>query len=301
MEMKRTDLALEAKELWEESAEKETKLSGVIAKEREEGGFRTIFVEIVDKEGEEALGKPKGRYVTIEHPRLGEKERGELIHGAELLARELRGMVKLAPKETVLVCGLGNRHMTADAVGPLSMEWVLVTRHLISTSPEYFGEFRGVSALATGVLGDTGIESGEIIQGVVEKMKPDCLIVVDALASRSVHRLYASIQISDTGIIPGSGVGNHRMALNKETMGIPVIALGVPTVVDGMTLCLDLLEKAGQGGEAVEKALHFAKDMFVTPREVDAYTKSLSKVLGMGISLALHESLGLEEVEMFLS
>lgn len=204
----------------------------------------------------------------------------------------------LSEREPVLVCGLGNRNMTPDAIGPNSMDSVLVTRHLISGEPKQFGGFRPVSALALGVLGDTGIESGEMIHGVAETVKPACNIAVDALASRSVRRLFRTIQLTDTGIIPGSGVGNHRMPLNRESMGVPVIAVGVPTVVDAMTLCMDLL---GEEGAKREAYIQEGTEIFVTPKDVDCFGAVLSKIIRLGISLALHDNLAAEDVERFLS
>ena len=155
--------------------------------------------------------------------------------------------------------------------------------------------------MAAGVMGDTGLESGEVISALVKATKPACVIAVDALASRSVKRLFHTVQLTDTGIVPGSGVGNHRMALNEETLGVPVIALGVPTVVDAATLCLDLLEETGHAGQDPEALLKLGSNLFVTPREVDSYGETISKVLGLGISLALHVDLSVEDVEMFLS
>ena len=297
----RTDLALEAKELWEESAQETTQLSGVIAREEKVGNYNITHVEVVDAEGEKALGKPIGKYVTMEMEKLCTQGKSDYIMAAEALADQLGKLLEIPEKGPVLVAGLGNRDVTPDIIGPKTLESVLVTRHLVELVPEHFGRFRPVSAVEAGVLGDTGVESGEVIHAVAEAIKPTCIIAVDALASRSLERMFRTVQITDTGIVPGSGVGNHRMALTKETMGIPVIAIGVPTVVDAGTLCIDLLEKTGQPDKDPEALLKLGSNLFVTPREVDSYGETMSKVLGLGISLALHVDLSVEDVEMFLS
>lgn len=301
MQQRRTDLALEAKELWEESSGKTTQLSGVVAREEDIGNYHIVRVEILDEEGEEALGKPRGRYITLEAPGLCTAGRSDYFTAAEALAGQLTPLLPEASKAPILVVGLGNRHMSADAIGPLSLESILVTRHLITQAPEHFAHFRPVCAIAPGVMGDTGLESGELIAALVQELSPCCVIAVDALASRSAQRLFQSIQIADTGIKPGSGVGNHRMSLDAETLGIPVIALGVPTVVDAGTLCLDLLEKSGHPEFDHRPLLEAGADLFVTTRDVDQAGETLAKVLGLGISLALHVDLSVEDVEMFLS
>jgi spore protease len=301
MGSRRTDLALEAKEIWEESAQETTQLQGVVAREEKVGNFKVTHVEIVDGEGEKALGKPVGKYVTLEVADLCTKSKSDYTQAAELVADQLGKLLKVPNRGSVLVAGLGNRDMTPDIIGPKTLESVLVTRHLVKLAPEHFGTYRPVSAVAAGVLGDTGVESAELISAVSKSVKPSLIIAVDALASRSIDRLFRTIQISDTGIVPGSGVGNHRMALNEETMGIPVIAIGVPTVVDAGTLCLDLLDKTGHKDLDPEALLKIGSDLFVTPRDVDSYGETMSKVLGLGISLALHVDLTVEDVEMFLS
>ncbi len=301
MEHRRTDLAVEAKALWEESAGETTELPGVIAREETEGPYEITWVEILDAEGEEALGKPAGHYVTLDVGGLAAEGKAHYAEAAELLARELGELLPVDRKASVLVAGLGNRDMTSDAIGPQTLEHLLVTRHLIEMAPEHFAEFRPVSAIETGVMGDTGMESGELISAVVDNVKPDCIIAVDALASRATERLFRSVQLTDTGIVPGSGVGNHRMPLTEENLGVPVIAIGVPTVVDAAPLCLDVLTEAGFDEVQMEKVADLGRDFFVTPRDVDEASRSMSKVLGLGISLALHPALTVEDVEMFLS
>ncbi len=301
MQNRRTDLALEAKELWEESATQTSQLPGVLAREEQIGAYQVTHVEILDAEGEAALGKAKGHYVTIELPESPTDGRAAYLPVAEALARQLQELEVLPQKGTVLVVGLGNRRMTPDILGPLSLDSLLVTRHLIELSPEHFATFRPVCAVATGVLGDTGLESSEVIAALCARLQPDCVIAVDALASRSASRLFRSIQLCDTGIAPGSGVGNHRLPLTRDTLGVPVIAVGVPTVVDAATLCLDLLEQSGHPAFDHKALLDAGADFFVTPRDVDQAGAAMAKAIGFGLSLALHVDLSVEDVEMFLS
>ena len=195
--------------------------------------------------------------------------------------------------------GLGNPAMTADAVGPLALESVLITRHLISAMPRQFAGFRPVAAFRTGVLGTTGVESAEAVRGLVEQVRPAVILAVDALASRRQGRVCTAVQLSDTGIVPGSGVGNHRCALNQETLGVPVFAIGVPTVVDAATLAADLLEESG--AERVdEDRLRDHGSYLVTTRDVDQQVRDLAKVIGYGINWALQD-LEIEEINALLS
>ena len=197
--------------------------------------------------------------------------------------------------------GLGNRAITPDNIGPKAADQTMVTRHLVERVPEHFGSFRPVAALAAGVLGTTGMESGELVRAVAETLRPACVIAVDALASRSLRRVCRTIQLADTGITPGSGVGNARAALNAETLGVPVIAVGVPTVVDAATLTCDVLAEAGKG-ELDPAALQGAGDgLIVTPKDIDTQVHDLAKVIGYGINLALHTGLTIGDVELFLS
>jgi spore protease len=228
--IKRTDLAVEARELWEESAKKTTALPGVEAEDDVVENYNVTRVRILDEQGAKILDKPIGLYITLELGDFFERTHPQAFAEAvRALAQEMRPMIPEKVNHTALIVGLGNRNITPDAVGPLSMESVMVTRHLVEKIPDVFGHMRQVAALTPGVLGMTGIESGEIIRGVIGKTNPDLIIIVDALASRALNRLCTTIQIADTGIVPGSGVGNARAALNKETLGVPVLAVGVPT------------------------------------------------------------------------
>ena len=297
---RRTDLALEAKAIWEEGA-RGGELRGVTTRETEREGFAVTRVDIVDDQGARALGKPCGAYVTVELDGLERREQDAFGRAARAVAAELSALLKLKPGESVLVVGLGNRSITPDAVGPLAVEHTMVTRHLVEKLPEHFGSFRPVSALAAGVLGTTGVESGELAAAMAGAVKPARVVAVDALASRSLSRLCRTVQIADTGIVPGSGVGNARAALNKETLGVPVIAVGVPTVVDAATLCADVLAEAGRPGLDPGALGDSGRGVIVTPREIDSQVADISKVIGYGLSLALQEGLTVADVDMFLS
>ena len=246
---KRTDLPLEARELWQESAERTTRLAGVKAVRRKLEGYPVTRVDILDERGERALGKPRGGYVTVDLTTFWQREDGLLRAGGPGGGRGAEGAA--APGGAGAGGGPGEPGMTADAVGPLAADSVLITRHLISAMPRQFAGFRPVAVFRTGVLGTTGVESAEAVRGLVERVRPALVIAIDALASRREGRVCAAVQLSDTGIIPGSGVGNHRAALNAETLGVPVFAVGVPTVVDAATLAADLLEESG--AEAVDE------------------------------------------------
>ena len=189
--------------------------------------------------------------------------------------------------------------MTPDAVGPLAADNILITRHLIAAMPKHFAGFRPVAVFRTGVLGTTGMESAEAVRGLVAEIKPSLVIAIDALASRRVGRVCATVQLSNTGIIPGSGVGNHRSALNQETLGVPVFAIGIPTVVDAATLAADLLEESGVENIGPE-ALQGGGGLMVTTQDIDRQVRDLSKVVGYGINWALQD-LEIEEMNALLS
>ena len=293
----RTDLALEAKELWQQSASQQTKLEGVEAREHTREGFGVDVVQVLDKRGEQALGKPAGTYITLTLDGLKRREEDAFGRAARAIAGELTPLLaSLDESAPVLVVGLGNRAITPDAIGPLVHQHTMVTRHLVEQVPEHFGSFRPVASLSAGVLGTTGVESGSLIRAVCDAIRPACVIAVDALASRSLHRVCRTVQLADTGIVPGSGVGNHRKALNRETLGIPVIAVGVPTVVDGATLAMDLL-----GHEEPPELARGVENLMVTPRDIDSQVADLSKIIGWGISLALQPGLTMADLELLLS
>ena len=295
---KRTDLALEARELWQESAGKTTRLAGVKATKRKQEGYPVTRVDILDQRGEEALGKPRGTYLTVDLTTFWQRREDFFQRAVRAVGAPLK---ELVPTEgPVLVVGLGNRAMTPDAVGPLAADHVLVTRHLISAMPRQFSGFRPVSVLRSGVLGTTGVESAEAVRGLASEVKPACVIAVDALDSRRTGRVCAAVQLSDTGIIPGSGVGNHRSPLNAGTLGVPVIAIGVPTVVDSATLAADLLEESGITDYDAEDLQKSRQNLMVTSRDIDQQVRDLGKVIGYGINWALQD-LDIDEMNALLS
>ncbi len=285
---KRTDLAVEAKQLFEESAGKTTELPGVKAKDYERLGFAVTAVEILDSRGSEALNKPVGDYRTVSI--APSRDASEFSRAVECLGKELATLIPdLPPDAPVLVALLGNAGITPDAVGPETAGNIFVTRHLRSASPQ-FQSLRPVSAVCTGVLGTTGMESSELIRAAAESVKPAMVIAVDALVARSFTRLCKSVQLSDSGIVPGSGVGNHRGALTRESLGVPVIVVGVPTVIDAATMAADLLKDSG-AGSCEPKELKDDGSLIVTTRDIDSEVKLFGRMLGYAISLALQPGL----------
>ena len=285
MAQQRTDLAAEAHEL------RGGALPGVVQEESKVQGFAVTRVEVKTAEGAAALGKPEGVYLTLTLDEFLRREEDSFPRAAAALAELLR---PLLPEGDALVAGLGNRAVTPDIIGPLAADRTLVTRHLVRSMPDRFGGLRPVAALAPGVLASTGVESGALVRAAAEALHPACVIAVDALAARSAQRLCRTVQVSDTGIVPGSGVGNHRQALDRATLGVPVIAVGAPTVVEASTLVMDLL------GREDDADLPGA-GLFVTPRDVDQKAADLARVIGYGISLALNPQLTVEELELLLA
>lgn len=298
MVQRRTDLAVEAHEMWKESAAETTRLSGIRAEEGEREGFPTTVVTVLNEEGAAALGKPVGRYVTVELDGLLRREVNAFHRAVRAVAAEVEALVP--PEGAALVVGLGNRAITPDLVGPLAADHILVTRHLVTHLEEHFGHLRPVAAVAPGVLATTGMESGAVAAALTRELEPACVIAVDALASRAIDRLCRTVQLSDAGIAPGSGVGNHRTALDRSSLGVPVVAVGVPTVVDGATLALDLLSQAGRDDLGHEALNGKGSDFFVTPREVDSRVADLAKVIGYGVSIGLNPSLTVDDLAMLL-
>ena len=280
MDKLRTDLAMEARELWQNSADFSTNVEGVLHAEQVKDGILVTTVEIRSEDGAQAIGKPKGRYVTLSLEDVQRRDSSAFPRTVRIIAEELGAFLKgVDGGKPVLVAGLGNRFITPDALGPGAHRNMLVTRHLVREMPEQFGYLRPVASLAAEVLGNTGVESGEVVKSVCEAIRPCCVIAVDALAARSMDRLCRTVQISDTGIAPGSGVGNHRFELTRESLGVEVIGIGVPTVVDAATLCADLT--------GADTRPEQGRSLMVTPRDIDSRIADLSRLLGYGISLAL--------------
>ena len=295
----RTDLALEAEQLFRAENAPPGLIPGLHATEKIKNGFTLSTIRVLDGQGEAAIGKPRGSYITVELGALLRREQGAFSEACALIAGELRELLQLPVSGSVLVAGLGNRDITPDAIGPLALDYVMVTRHLRDRLPEHFAGFRSVCGVKSGVLGTTGIESGHMIASLCRSLRPTAVVVIDALASRSMSRLCRTVQISDTGIVPGSGVGNARQALNRDTLGVPVIAIGVPTVVDAATLAFDIVNDAGL--DIDPDTLHSSGGMIVTPRDIDRNVRDMAKLIGYSLNLALHKGLTIQDVDMFLS
>ncbi|MBQ8230768.1 MAG: GPR endopeptidase [Lachnospiraceae bacterium] len=295
----RTDLALEARE---SISEAESELRGVRVEEyyHEEDDIRVTKVMIDTKNAAKAMGKPMGVYVTMEAPAMVEPDDGYHREISQCLADELKEMIPNSDKEqSVLVVGLGNREVTADALGPQVVDNLFITRHVVKTygKAAYNKQVMNqISSIEPGVMAKTGMETAEIIKGVVDETKPDVIVVIDALAARSTKRLNRTVQITNTGIQPGSGVGNHRNALTMESLGVPVIAIGVPTVVDAATIVGDALEKILSGDSEFDHMKYMGQhraafselnNMYMTGKDIDAVVKRVSFTVSEGINLAL--------------
>lgn len=274
----RTDMAVEAHDLLRNSAEK---TDGVeLAVSKKDGITRTV-IDITNDNGARALNKLCGRYVTIEAPDL-KYSTDTCDNVSKMLAEEIRAMCK---GSKVLVAGLGNRMITPDALGCAVVDKLIITAHMKKYMPGVFGDdFGCVSAVAPGVMGKTGIETLKIIKSIADTEKPDTIIAIDALAGADISRVTTSIQIADTGIAPGSGVGNHRDGLNESTLGVKVIAIGVPTVIAAEIL---------SGGKNDEKY----KSLMVTTNDIDLVIRRMSRTVANGINLALHKGLSIKQSE----
>ena len=306
----RTDMAIERNDIYKKQNNIENQIDGIETEEEEKNQIKISRVKILNEQGEKALAKPKGDYVTLDVKNIKTVDEEGIEKIAEVLGNELRIIIKkhISDTEDILVVGLGNLYVTPDALGPKVVPEIQVTRHILQYMPSAMPEdTRPVSAISPGVLGITGIETMEILKGIVDNIKPKMLIVIDALASRSIERISSSIQIADTGIVPGAGVGNTRKEISIKTLGIPVIALGIPTVVDLASItndCIDLFIESLQqkamsndylnklkekdNYEEIKEAL-IPKDynMIVTPKEIDKLIESMSKIVSKGINMSL--------------
>lgn len=294
----RTDLALEATERF---TEENVEIRGVEISEDydEEKDVRTTVVKITTENGARTMGRPQGNYITIEAPGLSMSDEDYHREISEKLALHLKKLIHLEREQSILVVGLGNSAITADSLGPHVVDNLYITRHMIR---EYGLKSMGkermhrVSGIIPGVMAQTGMETSEIVQGIVTETKPDVVIAIDALAARSTRRLNRTIQITDTGIIPGSGVGNHRVGLTEENLQVKVIGIGVPTVVDAATIVrdsmahlLDALEETEQKEFLEEMISPHLHTMFVTPRDVDETVKYLSYTISEGLNIAFSQ------------
>lgn len=283
----RTDIALERQEMLADTDQK-----GIKVKKWQKENAQVTEIEILNDCGEKILNKPKGKYITVDLP--------EFSHESELLDGRLTALTEsiknLLPDNTekVLVAGLGNENITPDALGPLCAKQIFSTRHIKGEliTDLNLPNLKSVASVSTGVLGQTGIETAEYIKGIVTLINPDAVIIVDALASRRLSRLGKTVQLTDTGITPGSGVGNFRMTIDKTTLGVPVISMGVPTVVDGNTIVSDLT-----GNENKNHQIN-ADEMMVTPREIDTIITRAARLLSLSINCALQPTM---DPQMFLA
>ena len=298
----RTDLALEAKE---RIGSEEGLVNGVDFDEKQrDNGVVVSTVRILTKNAQKTMGRPKGCYITIEAPDMIENDEGYHRNISMELAKNIQTLIpQMAKKDakelSVLIVGLGNRAVTPDALGPRVVDNMFITRHILKEYGKYaFGneQVNKISGIVPGVMAQTGMECLEIVRGVVKETNPDLVIAVDALAARNTKRLCRTIQLTDTGITPGSGIGNHRDALNKESVGVPVISIGVPTVVDAATIVNDtmhtLLGELQQSEElcSISNSLANLNAMFVTPKDIDESIRRLSFTISEGLNIALSKN-----------
>lgn len=294
----RTDLAVEALD-FDEGKKAAKALRGFSRTQEESEGFSVTRLVIHTDEVAQALEKPKGTYATLDLGALIRREEDAFPRACHALAGLLRELLAGSGDGAVLVVGLGNRSITPDAVGPIAAGHVIATRHLVSHVPEHFAGWRAVSAVAPGVLGQTGVETGELLHGLRDAVKPAAVIAVDALATGRLSNLMRTIQVTNTGINPGSGVGNARGELSGKTLGVPVVAVGVPTVVDGATIAHEICTQAGVTGcEALDD---LAQPVLVTTRDIDREVSDVARVIGYAVNLALHPHLTVEGVDLYLS
>ncbi|MZT25799.1 GPR endopeptidase [Butyricicoccus sp. BIOML-A1] len=291
----RTDLAVEAIENHKSAAA----LPHVRQSDRMLEGFAVHEVRILSEDAAREIGKPQGRYLTLELDALIRREEDAFPRACKALSTLLRELLPRPNDGPVLIAGLGNRMITPDAIGPQTADHVIATRHLVAQSPAVFADWRPVSALAPGVLGQTGVETGEVICGVLDRVRPAAVIAVDALAAGRLSRLLRTVQLADTGITPGAGVGNARAALNEETLGVPVIAVGVPTVVDGATLAHEISSQLGQ--PACEALDDLSQPVMITTRDIDREVADISRMIGYAINMALHPHLSVADIDLYLS
>ncbi len=306
----RTDLALERKDIYQK-ANNLNQIDGVESTEEKiNEKLKVTRVEITNKNGEKAIGKPIGNYVTIDMKNLKLAEDEDIQKASEVVANELKKIIELHTDKhgDILVVGLGNIYVTPDALGPKVINEIDVTRHIIKYLPQFVDDnTRPVSAISPGVLGTTGIETIEILKGIVDNIHPKLLIAIDALASRSIERISSTIQISDTGIVPGAGVGNTRQEISQKTLNIPVVSIGIPTVVelatlvsDGIDIFIDRLQDKAESNEylnrlqqndkyeEVKEALNVGDyNMIVTPKEIDDLIENMKDVVARGINFAV--------------
>lgn len=305
----RTDLAVETREMYKQAQKLDDEIPGVETTiDDSNRDIVVTSVKIISDEAAEAMGKAKGEYITIDAPKLKLNDENFNEKVGDKLIEVIKQITNMKSTDIVLIVGLGNEKITADALGPKVISKVDITRHLLEYVPQYMDpNTRSVCGIAPGVLGTTGIETGEIIKGIVEKIKPNLIIAIDALASRRIERIATTIQIANTGIVPGSGLGNNRNAITEETMGVPVIAIGVPTVVEAAVIANDALElyvEKLQSEARSNKELNelISKDNYeeiksalmpndinlvVTPKDIDELIENIKEIIVRGINFAM--------------
>lgn len=287
----RTDLAVEGVESLKESGVSAGDSDGIIInKKKVDEDINVTSIEITDERGESVLGKPRGNYITIEVDGIIQEKAGIIERAAKAFAAELAAFISHSYYRKVLVVGLGNEKVTPDSLGPCTVSKVKITSHLFKIFDcDGDEEMSSISGLAPGVTATTGLETAELIQKVTAMISPDAVIAVDALAARNIDRVSTTIQMSDTGISPGAGMGNTRKELSEKTLGVPVIAVGVPTVIDSGTLIKEAMEEAGISEDNIEKYLESRNmDMVVTSTDIDIIIKDFSDIISNGINITLH-------------
>lgn len=308
----RTDLALERRDLYNKAHNVEKDVDGIETEEEQiDDKIKVSRVKVTNQNGEEAIGKPQGNYITIDFKSLKIANDDEIQKASEIVTKELKALLEkhVSTQDSILVVGLGNIYVTPDALGPKVINEIDITRHLLEYMPEVLDKnTREVSAVSPGVLGTTGIETLEILKGIVDNIKPKLVIVIDALASRSIERISSSIQLADTGIVPGAGVGNARKELTQNTLGVPVIAMGIPTVVeaatiaaDSLTLLIQKVQEQAQSNDFLNQLQEEDKytlikevlapeeyNFIVTPKEIDELIEKMKDVVARGINFAVN-------------
>ncbi len=287
----RTDLAIEQREMLPKGS-----MEGIKSHEFQLGCAHITRIEITNKKGAERLGRGIGKYTTVELPSF-KKDAQLLDDRLDAVSNEI---ASLLPKSgTVLVAGLGNEQITPDALGPKAAEMIFSTRHISEELSRSigFGKLRPVARITPGVLGQNGVETGEILAGVVDRIKPCAVITIDALASRRLSRLGCTVQMANTGVVPGSGVGNARCEISERTLGVPVIAIGVPTVVDASTLAMDLLrEKNSEKADLIDSLEPCGSEMMVTPREIDLVIERAARLIALAVNCALQPDIEPQDI-----
>lgn len=324
MEQIYTDLAIENRRIYDPTDEKE--IEGVAVDVKEDNNYSVTTVKVLNNKGSRLINKPEGTYITIDVPNLDRSDEDLKDEISIALSKELKGLMEGYKKEKVLIIGLGNWNISSDSLGPKVIERVLVTRHYFINFKKDFDEsMANVAAMSPGVMGVTGIETYDMVKGIVEKIKPDIVVAVDALASRKMDRVSTTIQLSDTGINPGSGVGNIRKGLTEDSLGVPVIALGIPTVVNAATLVHDtmeliidsLKEQSGEAGQfyqlldklsgeekygLIEEVLNpFGGNVIVTPKDIDVLIDDLSIIIANGLNISIHPGIDLKDINRYIS